>query len=84
MNITPINHITELKDRFLAQYEDKPNLTQFIEILFSGYQNIENLLLDIISKRYLVNATGQILTDLASNFNLDRVDYSDDTLRALI
>jgi hypothetical protein len=83
-----ITQITDHADRALAfvlsQYDDSPRVRKLVEIIADQVQTLENVAWDVLAKRMLDDATGDILDRYGRIVQLQRLDSTDDEYRTLI
>lgn len=73
MTSDPINHKELAESRLATQYRESVNLIGYIKALLSEADTLEQVFRDIISKRYLENATGVQLDILGSLVGQSRI-----------
>lgn len=79
------DHIERAKLRLLEQYKRKPNLAAFIESILGPIQDIENVLGDLETDRWLDTAVGAQLDQLGTIIGIARVTgQSDDDYRVAL
>lgn len=85
---SPVDKITDyqqrLRDDMLSQLYDDPVHEAIADAISLEYQRIENVAHDVLTKRLLDNATGDILDVIGKVVRVDRLSRTDDEYRAMI
>lgn len=61
MAFEPIVNITNIKDKIAYQYVESQNLLDYIEVLLTPFDELEQVYTDILNKRIFENATSSVL-----------------------
>lgn len=77
----PIDVIAQMKEDILVQYKDSPNLLSYIEALLTPFDELEQVLTDILNLRLISNATGAQLDILGELVGQRRGVYNTQTVK---
>jgi len=85
---SPVDKITDyqqrLRDDMLGQFYGDPVHTAISDAIATEYQRFEDVAYDVLTKRLLDNAVGDILDVIGRIARVDRLGRSDDEYRAII
>lgn len=76
--VTPITtHVADALNRRLQEYKESNNLEQLISIFAQRSQDVEDVIKDLDTMRWLLTASGEQLDGLGRILNVSRAGYSD-------
>lgn len=78
------DHTLQAIANLLWQFQDRPRLTELVNIFTAEIQDLEDLYNDLFDKRYLDNAEGAQLDVYGRIIGWPRYDFNDDDYRKLL
>jgi hypothetical protein len=78
------NHVELAQDTLLSQFASSPIINAYVKAIVDEIQRFEDVAYDVLDKRLLANATGDILDQIGKVVRVDRLGRTDDDYRLII
>ena len=79
-----IDHVEAAKSRLITFFRDKPVINGLFDSVFEGFNDVEDLLFDLLEKRSIYTAEGVQIDSIGEMFGVVRNGLSDEEYRSAI